>query len=69
MNNSHSDNGASTSPLDSTLKKTNREPLKTRWFFIVCILWSIFQLWTAADFPFYLSQITGLKLVFNAQEV
>ena len=37
--------------------------------FIICILWSIFQLWTAADFPFYLSQITGLKLVFNAQEV
>ena len=69
MNNSHSDNGASTSQLDSTLKKTNREPLKTRWFFIICILWSIFQLWTAADFPFYLSQITGLKLVFNAQEV
>ena len=42
MNNSHSDYGASTSPLDSTLKKTNREPLKTRWFFIICILWSIF---------------------------
>ena len=35
----------------------------------ICIIWSLFQLWTVADFPFYLSEVTGLKLVFNAQEV
>ena len=34
----------------------------------VCILWSLFQLWVASDFPFYLSAVTGLKLVFNNQE-
>ncbi|MGB1872801.1 MAG: TRAP transporter permease [Candidatus Puniceispirillaceae bacterium] len=34
----------------------------------VCILWSLFQLWVASDFPFYLSEVTGLKLVFNNQE-
>ena len=34
----------------------------------VCILWSLFQLWVASDFPFYLSEATGLKLVFNNQE-
>ncbi len=34
----------------------------------VCIFWSLFQLWVASDFPFYLSEVTGLKLVFNNQE-
>ena len=34
----------------------------------VCILWSLFQLWVASDFPFYLSAVSGLKLVFNNQE-
>ena len=34
----------------------------------VCIVWSLFQLWVASDFPFYLSEVTGLKLVFNNQE-
>jgi TRAP transporter 4TM/12TM fusion protein len=32
------------------------------------VLWSVFQLWIASDFPFYLSEITGLTLVFNGQE-
>ncbi len=35
---------------------------------LICILWSLFQLWVASDFPFYLSEVTGLKLVFNNQE-
>ena len=34
----------------------------------VCIFWSLFQLWVASDFPFYLSEVTSLKLVFNNQE-
>ncbi|MGB0193273.1 MAG: TRAP transporter permease [Candidatus Micropelagos thuwalensis] len=38
------------------------------WVSLICVLWSLFQLWIAADFPFYLSEITGLKLVFNGQE-
>ena len=35
---------------------------------LVCIVWSLFQLWIASDFPFYLSEVTGLRLVFNSQE-
>ncbi|MEX0504500.1 TRAP transporter permease [Alphaproteobacteria bacterium LSUCC0719] len=35
---------------------------------LVCILWSLVQLWMASDFPFWLSSVSGLKLVFNAQE-
>ena len=35
---------------------------------LICILWSIFQLWIASDFPFYLSEKTNLNLVFNSQE-
>ena len=35
---------------------------------LVCIIWSLFQLWMASDFPFWLSSVSGLKLVFNAQE-
>ncbi|MEK9552890.1 MAG: TRAP transporter permease [Alphaproteobacteria bacterium] len=35
---------------------------------LVCIIWSLFQLWLASDFPFWLSSVSGLKLVFNAQE-
>ena len=46
-----------------------REPIRAAWVGFVCLAWSLFQLWTAADFPFYLSEVTGLKLVFNAQEV
>ena len=34
----------------------------------ICILWSMFQLWIASDFPFYLSEISKLNLVFNSQE-
>ena len=45
-----------------------REPIKASWVGYVCLVWSLFQLWTAADFPFYLSQLTGINLVFNAQE-
>ena len=44
------------------------EPSRSRWVGLVCIVWSLFQLWVAADFPFYLSEITGWKLVFNNQE-
>ena len=57
---------AGESMSSSTLE---RSPKTAIWITIVCILWSIFQLWVAADFPFYLSQITGFKLVFNSQEV
>lgn len=52
-----------------SLSTLERSPKTAIWITIVCILWSIFQLWVAADFPFYLSQITGFKLVFNSQEV
>ena len=45
-----------------------REQLSGRALTIICITWSLFQLWIAADFPFYLSELTGLKLVFNGQE-
>ena len=51
--------------LPANLKK---EASTATWISLICILWSLFQLWIAADFPFYLSQITGYKLVFNAQE-
>ena len=44
------------------------EPSRSRWVGFICIAWSLFQLWVAADFPFYLSEITGWKLVFNNQE-
>ena len=42
--------------------------LSGRWITCVCILWSLFQLWIVSDFPFFLSEVTGLKLVFNGQE-
>ena len=42
--------------------------LSGRWITSVCILWSLFQLWIVSDFPFFLSEVTGLKLVFNGQE-
>lgn len=45
-----------------------REAIRVGWVTVVCIAWSLFQLWTTADFPFFLSEVTGLKLVFNAQE-
>jgi len=45
-----------------------REPLPHKWIALICVAWSLFQLWIAADFPFYLSEVTGWKLVFNAQE-
>ena len=45
-----------------------RAPIHKGWITFTCVLWSLFQLWVIADFPFYLSQLTGLKLVFNAQE-
>ena len=46
----------------------DRQPSLTAWVSWLCIIWSLFQLWTAADFPFYLSEVTDIKLVFNAQE-
>ena len=45
-----------------------RQTHSAPWVGWICILWSLFQLWIAADFPFYLSEVTGLKLVFNGQE-
>ena len=47
---------------------SEREASQASWIGYICIAWSLFQLWIAADFPFYLTQVTGLKLVFNAQE-
>ena len=35
----------------------------------VCLLWSLFQLYVASAIPFYLTELTGLSLVFNNQEV
>lgn len=57
--------GAAVSELP---KAFERQPSNAAWIGWVCVIWSLFQLWIAADFPFYLSEITGLKLVFNAQE-
>ena len=45
-----------------------REPKTGKLLTILCIVWSLFQLWIASDFPFYLSEVTGLNLVFNNQE-
>lgn len=45
-----------------------RQQLTGRTISVICIIWSLFQLWIASDFPFYLSEVTGLKLVFNGQE-
>ena len=42
--------------------------LSGRWVTAICVLWSLFQLWIVSDVPFFLSEITGLKLVFNGQE-
>lgn len=42
--------------------------LSGRWITIIYILWSLFQLWIVSDIPFFLSEVTGLKLVFNGQE-
>ena len=61
------DNSRSDNP--NLAAEFEREPVRAAWVGIVCLAWSLFQLWTAADFPFYLSEVTGLKLVFNAQEV
>ena len=47
---------------------SERGPSDAAWVGFICLIWSLFQLWIAADFPFYLSQVTGLNLVFNAQE-
>ena len=56
----------------NTLKKTKyynkREPSFGKIITFICVLWSLFQLWIASDFPFYLSEITKLNLVFNNQE-
>ena len=55
-----------------TLKKTKyynkREPSFGKIITFICLLWSLFQLWIASDFPFYLSEITKINLVFNNQE-
>ena len=38
-----------------------REPSFGNIISFICILWSLFQLWIASDFPFYLSEITKLN--------
>jgi len=45
-----------------------REPAFGKIISFICILWSLFQIWIASDFPFYLSEILKLNLVFNSQE-
>ena len=62
---------SSTSDIDSApeaAKSLERHAQPSAWVGWICVLWSLFQLWIAADFPFYLSEITGFKLVFNGQE-
>jgi len=60
---------SSTASYDqSQVMASERGPSDAAWIGFVCLIWSLFQLWIAADFPFYLSQVTGLNLVFNAQE-
>ncbi len=62
---------SSKSDLNQTPKTSDSlewQSHRASWVSLICVLWSLFQLWIAADFPFYLSEITGLKLVFNGQE-
>ena len=49
-------------------KYNTREPSFGKAISFLCLLWSLFQLCLASDFPFYLSEITKLNLVFNSQE-
>ena len=60
----YSHSGSDSSVSDPELKAQ----LSGRWITVICILWSLFQLWIVSDFPFFLSEVTGLKLVFNGQE-
>lgn len=59
----------SQSDADSAVSDPDlKAQLSGRWITCICILWSLFQLWIVSDFPFFLSEVTGLKLVFNGQE-
>ncbi len=49
-------------------KYNSREPSFGKTISFICLTWSLFQLWIASDFPFYLSEVTKLNLVFNSQE-
>ena len=49
-------------------KYIQREPSFGITISLICVIWSLFQLWIASDFPFYLSEVTKLNLVFNGQE-
>ena len=69
MSNSHPEKFPTSNSVSDLMVNAEQEPIVAKWFITVCVIWSLFQLWTAADFPFYLSQVTGLKLVFNSQEV
>ncbi|MGA1646639.1 MAG: TRAP transporter permease, partial [bacterium] len=40
-----------------------------RAVFLLCVLWSLFQVYVASSIPFWLSSLTGISLVFNNQEV
>ncbi len=40
-----------------------------RTVFVLCVVWSLFQVYAASSIPFWLSSLTGLGLVFNNQEV
>ena len=46
-------------------KYIQREPSFGITISLICVIWSLFQLWIASDFPFYLSEVTKLNLVFN----
>ena len=39
-----------------------------RAVFLLCIFWSLFQVYVASSIPFWLSSLTGISLVFNNQE-
>jgi TRAP-type uncharacterized transport system fused permease subunit len=54
--------------ISSPHKYNQREPSFGKVVSLICIIWSLFQLWIASDFPFYLSALTKLNLVFNGQE-
>ena len=40
-----------------------------RAVFLLCIFWSLFQVYVASSIPFWLSSLTGISFVFNNQEV
>lgn len=60
------------SPADLPIHDARMRTLEggpARAVFLLCVFWSLFQVYVASSIPFWLSSLTGLSLVFNNQEV